>query len=156
MRARGDAGRDSGHRRVVFRRVSVGLLGAATVVACQPDRPTGPPFVAPCTAADVADLTLSVGSGTEPTLSWQPACGVSQLRVDYPDPDYPELGPQRAWSVVGLFLAPPVRYGEEPPSLFPNLLPAEPLEPGRLYTARLFVYQSGVGDVEVATAEFAP
>jgi hypothetical protein len=121
-------------------------------------------MVARCTPAQAGVVTLSVTEGTEPTFTWEPACAVDLLRVEYPDPDYPaspEESPpvQLAWLWAGGLSgqAPPLRYATPMPFGFPEIFPAEPLVVGRTYTVRLLVDGPEIGsDVEVAHADFVP
>ena len=150
--------RGKGSERCTRRwRRSLALL--TLISACSTDRPAGPTltFVPRCTPEQTAELVLSVGSGTEPLFEWTPACGVLRLQVDYHDPAYPDLPPVYAWSRTEFFLAPPVQYGVEPPSPLPVLLPAEPLEAGRTYTVRLYMYDlAASAEVEVTSKQFVP
>lgn len=127
------------------------------VQACS-DEPSGPPRpLAPCTAADIENLTITVGSGLEPTFDWSPRCSVNELRVEYADPELPDDPPRVAWLTFELFLSPPIRYGAPPAFGFPELFPPEPLERGRTYTVRLL--QMGAtpdAEIEAGWAEFVP
>lgn len=109
------------------------VLALIGVVACADPVP-GIHAVAPCTG----HVALKVGTGTTPTITWQPACAVALLSVTAAADS---LGEAFLWfagsATFGATIAPPVVYGRTPPGAGPDPFPADSLVVGRQYIVRL-------------------
>lgn len=84
-----------------------------------------------CTGA----VSLSVGAGATPAISWSPACRLFLVLVEDP------TGTGDQWGVLSdssNAIVPPVRYGTMPPGATRELLPAAPLQPGHEYQLTVF------------------
>jgi hypothetical protein len=79
-------------------------------------------------------VTVSVGSGTSPVISWTPSCRASVLIVD-PNSDYYD-----SWVLATIGdtngLHPPIRYGASPDGSM-TALPAASLQVGGFYRVRI-------------------
>lgn len=85
-------------------------------------------------------VTIAVGAGTTPEISWTPDCGVWSLTIDEmlaPPSD------RRRWEVnagAKALLRPPIRYGIPPNGALDMVrVGPAPLEPGHTYTVTVFI-----------------
>jgi hypothetical protein len=130
----------------------VAVLGVMTaLVGCGSDTAPTPPL-APCSGA----LTVSVTSGTTPTISWSPACGVNRLSVDLVDA--PAGTVSTVWGLVTSSsdeFGPSVRYGVVPNGATADPASA-PLQAGKSY--RVQVLRAGGEAIILAqgTTTFTP
>lgn len=114
-------------------RVVIVLAALIGIAACADQAPRVG-AVAPCTG----HVVIQVGTGTTPTISWQPACAVALVTVtDAAD----SLGEVFLWVAASLTfsesIAPPIVYGQSPAGAGPDLLPADSLTLGHQYMVRL-------------------
>ena len=94
---------------------TISLMMLAMAVSACDDDPTGPDAAA-CTD-DTGTVTVTVGSGLQPTIDWDPACAVALLLVEEDAGDQWSIttneddwdDPSRANRIV-----PPVTYGVAP------------------------------------------
>lgn len=104
------------------------------------------PFIGACGDGPTApreceqSVTVTVGSGTSPEISWTPECGALALRIqEVGDPTVP-FG--FMWELVGAAspIHPPVRYGDVPGGSI-EVAPATPLVRGSTYRANVFRFE---------------
>jgi hypothetical protein len=126
-------------------------LLAASAGACGDDS-TGPDRLAACSDA----VTVAVGPGTTPDISWTPRCGAALLAVE-------EVGASSGleikWHVLALesLLEPPIRYGVAPDGAVDIIaLPPTPLVSGRTYRVTVHGRGAGLSFVELGSATFTP
>lgn len=109
--------------------VSAALIGVAACVDQGPRE-----AAAPCTGR----VAFQVGTGTTPTITWQPACAVAQLSVT---PASDSLGEYPLWIIgsatFGATIGPPIVYGRTPAGAGPTLVPADTLVVGQQYMIRV-------------------
>jgi hypothetical protein len=97
-------------------------------------------------AACVAPVSISVGTGTSPTFSWSPACGIDRLVVSEPGPPSQGFGFIPRWAIRedGRLIEPLVRYAEAPAGTTVEISP-EPLVAGRAYRIEVFGSTGSLG-----------
>jgi hypothetical protein len=122
---------------------------AALVPGCK--NGTDPDPVSACTGV----VSISVGSGTVPALSWSPPCRLFLVLVEDP------TGTGDQWGVLSDSsngIAPPVHYGTVPEGATKELLPPVPLQAGHEYRLNVVRFTGpGHEDGEViGQATFTP
>jgi hypothetical protein len=102
---------------VLFCVLALGILGCGS---------TATEALPPCTSP----VTVSIGAGSTPQISWSPACAVAQLIVFTP----PSLGggPTNLWLIKSptMNIQPPVQFGSTPAGA-QEVIAAQPLDPQR-------------------------
>jgi hypothetical protein len=95
----------------------------------------------PCTSP----VTVSIGAGRTPQISWAPACAVAQLIVFSP----PSLGgPSNWWAIKSstMDIRPPVQFGSTPAGA-QEVIAAQPLDLQRsIFVIVSDVQGNGLGD----------
>jgi hypothetical protein len=112
---------------------------------------TDPDTLPECAGA----VSLAVGPGTTPALSWSPACRLFLVLVEDP------TGSGDQWGVPSdssNAIPPPMQYGMVPEGATKEMLPATPLQAGHEYRVTVFRFTGpGHEDGEViGQATFAP
>lgn len=97
---------------------------------------------------------MQVVSGTPPSFTWEPECGISTVVV------FDLVEPERVWSIqtLGPPIGPPVVYGRVPEDLREDIRVDEPsktLIAGRTYEVSLWVGLGG-RSTNVGSSEFIP
>ena len=86
------------------RRFATGLVLLLALIACGRDAPTAPMCAEP--------LTVSVGTGLQPRITWTPACRAATITVSS---NNVELIAPPIWQLTALRgIAPPIRVGAHP------------------------------------------
>ena len=129
---------------VRVRRAALLAVALAAVAGCT-DSTGLPPG---CTGA----VTVAVGAGTAPDISWAPACLINEVWVH-------TTNNITMWRIGGAgtpeIIAPSVRYGVTPSGVPPQT--ATPLQPGKTYTVELYSIDTINGGQSLqGTLDFAP
>ena len=99
-------------------------------------------------------LTVAVSTGTHPSISWTPECGVNRILVD----DVSFIGDAFAntWGVMlsAQLFGPPVEYGTAPDGASTIVSP-RPLERGRTYHVTV-LRADGTAALSSGSATFTP
>ncbi len=116
----------------------VALLVIALGCSSDPEVAILPP-PPPCASS----VEITVGSGTQPSLNWTPACTVAGVTVLEAQEETPAFS---LWSVLAFRgFGPPIRIGITPPGA-DALTPEASLTPGRTYTVIVGGMEPGRGN----------
>lgn len=125
------------------------LLSLIATLACSESAAPDP------LAACSGPVTLTVGSGTSPSISWAPTCRLFLLLVEDPS------GGGDQWGVLSdssNAIAAPVSYGTLPTGATKTITPAIALQSGHLYHAVVYRF-TGPGHEDgtvIGQTDFTP
>jgi hypothetical protein len=120
---------------MVCKRTLAAVVGVA-VVACTST--SEPDLSAACTVP----VTIQVGAGAQPTVSWTPVCAATSVTVSDPG----AVGALPIWYIQAApqLISTPIRYGSSPEGAT-GFLTADSLMIGRSYT--IYVERGLRGDI---------
>lgn len=133
--------------------IAVGaIFGACILVSCGGETGMNPPPPDENDFSCSDSVSITVGAGLNPTISWTPDCTVGRLIVEQGIDEYwgSETAGENSYRS-------PIVYDVHPPTAL-ELEPAIPLEAGQTYTVSLFTWVSVTPEslLLVGTKSFTP